>query len=209
MSAKEKPSLYERIGGAAAVEAVVSGFYDRVLADETLARYFKSKRMPDLKKKQVEFFTQILGGGQVYSGLSMKEAHARLSITPEQFGRVAGHLKATLEAAGVEKSMVDEVMAAAGGLAGDIVGGKKNVNTEAKMSESATIARDLGLNQDKAGELLSELSGLRGIIDSLETNVFVASTDLYIVYINPRALQTLKKLPGPSSRRLACVSRIS
>lgn len=196
MGAQESKSLYERLGGAPAIEAVVSAFYDRVLADESLARFFKAKRMPYLKQKQVEFFTQALGGGDVYTGLSMKDAHARMAITPDQFGRVAHHLQATLESVGVGKDLIDEVMTAVGGLQGEIVGGRKQAGAGSDMTESGNIARDLGLNQENTSELLGEMSGLRGIVDSLETNVFVANTDLYIVYINPRALQTLRRISG-------------
>jgi len=190
-------SLYERIGGEAAVTATVDEFYKRVLADPQLERFFKAKRMPYLRKMQVDFFTQALGGPQVYKGLGMREAHARLEVTADQFGRVATHLQETLQHLGVKPELVQEVIAAVAPLADQIVGKKGNGKPEGDMVSSQQIARELGLNQENTSELLGEMEGLRGIVDSLQTNVFVANTDLYIVYINPRALETLRTIAGP------------
>lgn len=195
---RESLSLFELLGGAPAIEATVEEFYRRVMEDALLAPFFKVKRMPHLKQMQVDFFTQALGGGEVYEGPPMKEVHARFNITAEHFGRVAMHLQATLQHLGVENDLVNAVMSAVGPLSEDIITKKGTAKAkEAAMSESATIAKDLGLHQDKNSELLDELSGMRGIVDSLQTNVFVANTDLYIVYINPRALETLRTIAGP------------
>lgn len=48
-----------------------------------------------------------------------------------------------------------------------------------------------------ASALLEAVDGLRGILDSLQTNVFVANADLNIVYINPKALVTLRAIADP------------
>jgi hypothetical protein len=43
-------SLYARIGGREAVEAVVSDFYDRVLADDSVAHYFDDIDMVEQRR---------------------------------------------------------------------------------------------------------------------------------------------------------------
>lgn len=195
---RESLSLFELLGGAPAIEAAVDEFYRRVLEDELLSPFFKAKRMPHLRQMQVDFFTQALGGGNVYDGPSMKAAHARFNITPEHFGRVATHLQATLQHLGIENDLVEAVMSTVGPLSEDIISKKSGTKAkELAIPDSAAIARDLGLNQENTSELLGELSGMRGIVDSLQTNVFVANTDLYIVYINPRALDTLRTIAAP------------
>ncbi|MGH8492539.1 MAG: methyl-accepting chemotaxis protein [Moraxellaceae bacterium] len=194
---RDSLSLFELLGGTPAIEATVDEFYRRVMEDELLAPFFKAKRMPHLKQMQVDFFTQALGGGNVYEGPSMKEVHARFNISAEHFGHVATHLQATLQHLGVEKGLMEAVMSTVGPLSDDIVSKKGSKSKEANIPDSAAIARDLGLSQENTSELLGEMTGLRGVIDSLQTNVFVANTDLYIVYINPRALDTLRTIAAP------------
>jgi hypothetical protein len=43
------PTLYQQLGSEPAVEAVVDEFYDRVLADESLAPLFKDVPMAQLR----------------------------------------------------------------------------------------------------------------------------------------------------------------
>ncbi len=197
---EEKSSLFERLGGAAAIDATVEEFYRRVLDDATLAPFFRSKRMPHLKKLQKDFFTQALGGPEIYEGLPLKEAHSRFSITEAHFGGVAGHLAATLRHLGVSDDLVDEVIAAVATLAPEIVSeqaAKPKRPVIERADPSATTESILAGRRDMATELLGDAGGLRGIIDSLQTNVFVANTDLYIVYINPKATDTLRTIAGP------------
>src|SRR4051812_37118421 len=88
----EKPSLFERLGGAANIEAVVANFYDRVLADSTLRPIFDQIDMDHLRRHQTRFMSFALGGPNHYSGRGMRRAHEGLAITEAQFGAVAGHL---------------------------------------------------------------------------------------------------------------------
>jgi hemoglobin len=114
-------SVYERIGGQEALIAVVDDFYERVLAEPDLARYFAGSPMNRLKGKQVEFFAAALGGPDHYDGLSMKEAHRGRGITQEDFGKVAKLLAESLSAAGVPADTVDEIIGAIAPLSQDIV----------------------------------------------------------------------------------------
>jgi len=89
-------SIFDRIGGAEAVAAVIDDFYDRVLADPGLSGYFTSTDMQRLKAHQRSFVAAALGGPQEYRGKTMSEAHAGLGITPGQFDAVVAHLVESL-----------------------------------------------------------------------------------------------------------------
>jgi len=116
------PSLYERLGEAEGIGAVVDDFYIRVLADERLAFLFAGKDLPGLRRHQVRFLSFALGGPNQYTGRNMQRAHAGLGITVEQFGAVAGHLIAALQAFAVPQLLIDEVIGHVAQLQGDIVG---------------------------------------------------------------------------------------
>lgn len=121
MSVSTEVSLYEKLGGGKALEAVVPMFYERVLSDPDLAGFFADTDMDFQTKQQVAFLSMALGGPNEYDGRPMKEAHDGMGITEVHFGKVAGHLVATLESAGVCKEDIDAVVELVGPLKKQIV----------------------------------------------------------------------------------------
>ena len=114
-------SIYEIIGGQAALEPVVDDFYDRVLADPELRGFFAGSSMTRLKGQQVEFFAAALGGPRPYTGASLRDAHRGRGIEQKHFDLVAGHLVAALGAAGVPPGVIDRIAAEISPLASQIV----------------------------------------------------------------------------------------
>jgi len=104
-------SIFDQIGGAAAIEAAVDIFYGKVLADPDLRGYFAQIDLARLKRHQRAFLTAALGGGDAYAGRSMGPAHAGLGVTDAAFDAVVGHLAATL----TELSVPDEIITEIGG----------------------------------------------------------------------------------------------
>ncbi len=114
-------SIYDQIGGAEAVAAVVDDFYVRVLADEQLAGFFTGVNLSRLKGLQAEFFCAALGGPQTYTGAPMRDVHQGRGIGQDHFNLVAGHLVDALTGAGVPKELVDQIIGAIAPLSDDIV----------------------------------------------------------------------------------------
>ena len=120
-------SIYDRIGGAPALQAAVDAFYVRVLADPDLQRFLKTLNMEALKFKQRAFFAPGVGGTRgVYRGRDMRTAHARFKITQKHFDKVAGHLVDTLQSLGVDQETIGEIVAAVAPLAAEIVNSKES-----------------------------------------------------------------------------------
>lgn len=109
-------SIYDEIGGAAAVDAAVDIFYEKVLADPILKPFFESVEMDGQSRKQKAFFTTIFKGDTAGADAYMRKAHTGMDISDEAFGAVAGHLNATLEQLNVPQHLTDQIMGAAGGL---------------------------------------------------------------------------------------------
>ena len=114
-------SLYERIGGAAAVEQAVDIFYMRVLDDPSLAPFFAGVPMDMQAEKQKRFLTMAFGGPSAYDGQDLRAAHKHMPLTREHFASVAGHLAATLDAFQVPEAERDEVLAFVESTKADIV----------------------------------------------------------------------------------------
>jgi len=122
----DQPSLYERIGGEAAVDAAVDKFYEKVLADDRIKDYFVAVDMDRQRLKQKSFLTYAFGGPVNYSGKSMRAAHAKLvtegGLNHDHFVAVAENLQATLEDLNVPADMIGEVMTIAGSTHDDVLG---------------------------------------------------------------------------------------
>ncbi|KZX63503.1 MULTISPECIES: methyl-accepting chemotaxis protein [unclassified Alcanivorax] len=187
-------SLYSQVGGETAVRAVVTEFYNRVLEDPALAPYFRHKQRKGLEESQVRFFTQALGGPTIYQGPSMADAHRNLHITARNFDRVADHLNETLASLGVDSAHIDAIMNTVAPLKGDIVNENSMDTTSSNSTNSGdTVLRDV----DTSKSVTDSLEGIKGTMASLQANVFVADTNLNIVYINPRAAETLSTIAQP------------
>ena len=59
---KSTEAIFDRIGGVDAVAAVVDMFYERVLADPTLAYFFDGVNMELQKERQRQFITEAWVG---------------------------------------------------------------------------------------------------------------------------------------------------
>jgi hemoglobin len=116
-------SLYERVGGDAAIARLVDEFYLRILSDPELSTMFTGSPMSALTRMQREYFTAALGGPERYSGLSLREAHQGRGITERQYARFAEHLLDTLREVLHDADDVDAVMSRLTQHAEDVVGG--------------------------------------------------------------------------------------
>lgn len=114
-------TLFEKLGGTTAIEAVVGEFYKRVLADNELRGFFAKTDMTVQTQQQIKFLSMALGGPNEYKGRSMSDAHKGMGITDHHFGLVAGHLVDALKGAGVGQEEIDAVVALVGPLKDDIV----------------------------------------------------------------------------------------
>ncbi len=123
--ATETKSLYERIGGEAAVDAAVELFYRKVLADYRINRFFDKTDMDQQIAKQKAFFTMAFGGPNNYSGSDMRSAHARLvkmGLNDSHFDAVMEHLGATMKELNVPDELIGEAAAIAESTRKDILG---------------------------------------------------------------------------------------
>lgn len=114
-------SIYDAIGGAAAVTAAVDRFYERLLTDTATAGFFDGYDVARIKGHQRAFITAALGGPDRYTGRGMRDAHAGLKITDPDFDAVVAHLVATLTELGVDEAIITRIGAALAPLRAEIV----------------------------------------------------------------------------------------
>lgn len=114
-------SLYERIGGGAAVDAAVDLFYRKVLTDDRISHFFDTVDMEHQHQKQKAFLTMAFGGPNSYSGAEMRTAHAHMKLTEEHYNAVMENLGETLKEMGVPDEAIGEVAAVAATVKDDVL----------------------------------------------------------------------------------------
>ncbi len=96
------PSLFEKIGPER-LRAVIVEFYERVFADVMIGFHFAGKDKQRLIEKEYELAARMLGASHVaYTGMTMREAHAKHAILGGQFDRRRKILEDVLVAQGVD-----------------------------------------------------------------------------------------------------------
>ena len=123
-------SLYERLGGAFAIAAVVDQFSDALISNPIVGQNSENPalrewhtnnlaRLPGLKFMRTLWVCDISGGPQGYAAtepgrttLGLEEAHRDLKISPDEFDEVAAELARTLDAFQVPEREKNEVLGA-------------------------------------------------------------------------------------------------
>ena len=134
-------SLYERLGGAFAIAAVVDHFSDAVVQNPIVGQQSQNPalrewrtqnlgRLPGLKFMRTLWVCNVSGGPFQYTPtvpgstvLGLEEAHRRLRISPAEFDEVAAELGRTLDAVGVPTQEKGEVLAAFAAHKGEVTEG--------------------------------------------------------------------------------------
>jgi hemoglobin len=90
-------SLFVRLGGKPAIEALVDDLLARVVADLRINSRFAAADLPHLKTMMIDQICQASGGPCVYEGRDMKITHAGMAIGGEEFDALVGDLMQTME----------------------------------------------------------------------------------------------------------------
>ena len=118
-------SVYDRIGGATVVEALVDEFYERVLDDPSLSPCFVGVDLARLRAHQRTFVAAAIGGPDKYTGRALSEAHAQLEVSDAMFDRANHHLGETLVGLGLDADSVTQIMEKISALRNDVVSGSQ------------------------------------------------------------------------------------
>ena len=134
-------SLYQRLGGAFAIAAVVDHFSEAIVrnpiggqrSENPALREWHTKnleRLPGLKFMRTLWVCEVAGGPQQYAAtkpgrtsIGLEEAHRELKISPVEFDEVAAELGRTLDFLKVPEREKDEVLAAFAAHKGEVTEG--------------------------------------------------------------------------------------
>ncbi|MEE9397600.1 MAG: group 1 truncated hemoglobin [Methylococcales bacterium] len=118
-------TLFNRIGGEAAVNAAVDVFYRKVLADDRIKQFFEGIDMDKQFAKQKAFLTMAFGGPSNYTGEDMRKGHAHLvkqGLNDSHFDAVMENLGAAMEELNVPQELIAEAAGIAESTRNDVLG---------------------------------------------------------------------------------------
>ena len=134
-------SLYERLGSAFAIAAVVDHFSEAIVQNPIVGQTSENPalqewhtnnlgRLPGLKFMRTLWVCDIAGGPQQYAAtepgrtpLGLEEAHRELKISPAEFDEVVAELGRTLDFFNVPAPEKEEVLAAFAAHKGEVTEG--------------------------------------------------------------------------------------
>lgn len=125
MTTDQTHSLYQQLGGSAAVDAAVDIFYRKVLVDDRISSFFDSLDMDNQIAKQKGFLTMAFGGPTAYTGKNMRDGHAHLvrrGLNDSHVDAVLELLAASLRELGVTEPLIAQVAAIAESTRNDVLG---------------------------------------------------------------------------------------
>lgn len=105
-------TLYEQLGGEAAVDAAVDIFYRKVLSDDRISSFFDTVDMTKQAAKQKAFLTMAFGGPNSYTGKDLRTGHANMvkaGLNDTHFDAVAENLVSTLQELNVADNLIAQV----------------------------------------------------------------------------------------------------
>ncbi len=114
-------SLYERLGGQGAIQAVVTKFISNVGGDKRINGYFATTDLKKLNRLLVEQVCMATGGPCSYSGRDMKTTHKGMKVTTAAFNALVEDLVSALDTFNVPKKEKDELIGILAPMKGDIV----------------------------------------------------------------------------------------
>jgi hemoglobin len=114
-------TLYERLGGYDAIQAVVDQTITNVAADHRINKFFAHADIPHLRRALADQICVATGGWCVYSGKDMKTAHAGMHIHSRHFNALVQDLGIALNKFKVPAQEQHELVAILAPIKGDIV----------------------------------------------------------------------------------------
>ena len=117
----QEPTLYERLGGRAAITAVVDEAIANVTADPRIKQRFANAG-PGLTKNLVDLVCLRTGGPCKYTGADMATAHEGMFIRDDEFDALVEDMAKSLDKFKVPQREKDESLALLRQMRNSIVG---------------------------------------------------------------------------------------
>lgn len=94
-------TLYQQLGGQAALVTLMDDFMIRLLADKRMGPFFKDVDHKHVKAQLVAQFCEVSGGPCKLKGPDMKKAHSGFDVSKADFNALVEVLQESMDAQGI------------------------------------------------------------------------------------------------------------
>jgi hemoglobin len=122
MTNVQDQTLYQRLGGKPAIDAVVGDAVDNVAADARINQRFAHADIPRLKKNLADLVCLRTGGPCAYTGRNMADSHDHEFIRDDEFDALVEDLVKSLNKYKVPNPEQGQLLAILGQMRNSIVG---------------------------------------------------------------------------------------
>ena len=157
-------SLFEQLGGEAAVGTAVDIFYRKVMADARINYFFFGVNITEQAAKQKAFLGMAFGGPHEYTGRDMRRSHAKLvgmGLNDRHFDIVLDHLGDTLRELESPDPQIQQVIAICESTREDVLG-RKPRESEGTAPNSPESTSSSGGTESRSRGIISTPGPLAG-----------------------------------------------
>ena len=114
-------TIYDQLGGSDVLKTAVTVFYNRVVEDDNLAKWFDGVDLSRLRAHQRAFLAAALDGPRLFAGRDLTASHAGMEITDDAFEAIVNHLLTVLADLDIDETAIEQVGARLDALRDQIV----------------------------------------------------------------------------------------
>ncbi len=96
-ASQPKTTLYDDLGGAPGIDAIVENFIKGIASDPEIFPYFADSHVSRFREKITEHFCHISDGPCQYTGDNMVDIHVGMDINENHFNRTVDLLYVAME----------------------------------------------------------------------------------------------------------------
>jgi len=122
MSSVAEASLYERLGGAESIAAIVEDIWTNHTSNPAIKQRYVKSDPENVKRLVREMFCAGTGGSETYTGKDMVTAHTGMNINDEEFVAVIDDVLDAMTNNNVGQRERDEVLCILYSMKNEIVG---------------------------------------------------------------------------------------
>lgn len=120
-ASQPKTTLYDDLGGAPGIAAIVENFIQGIASDPEIFPYFADSHVSRFREKITEHFCHISDGPCTYTGDNMVDIHVGMEINENHFNRTVDLLYLAMEQENIQHRTQNRLIARLAPLRKDII----------------------------------------------------------------------------------------
>jgi hemoglobin len=115
------PTIFQDFGGLAGLRALMQDFEEELIRNPTTRPFFANRDNTRTKAQLVDQICQILGGGCVYTGATMRDSHRDMGVNQAHFFALVEALQIAMDRRGIPFRAQNRLLAVLAPMSRDII----------------------------------------------------------------------------------------